>query len=236
MPTPFWLGCSPVSSLTTNYPTYRVLIHVYCIHTCINSSFPVLISHGHLDHVYVGTGRGFDDAHFGVADFQMRQAALTQKIHAQGSVSPNGNGCTYTRMSGAGSFCADGKDSDHGLADEQLEAKNRASLAQSSSTDGDTTAGFRYQTLAGEAAHATLPTLNESRSTEDAAEDPSPGRASTTSSVCSFSAPDDLRFSSYRPTSSATPFSAPFLEGPRPRRFRGLQCLERVKQCFMLSD
>ena len=38
-----------------------------------------------------------------------------------------------------------------------------------------------YQTLAGEAAHATLPTLNESRSTEDAAEDPSPGRASTTS-------------------------------------------------------
>ena len=85
MPTPFWLGCSPVSSLTTNYPTYRVLIHVYCIHTCINSSFPVLISHGHLDHVYVGTGRGFHDAHFGVADFQMRQAALTQKIHAQGS-------------------------------------------------------------------------------------------------------------------------------------------------------
>lgn len=38
-----------------------------------------------------------------------------------------------------------------------------------------------YQTLAGEAAHATLPTLNESPSTEDAAEDPSPGRASTTS-------------------------------------------------------
>ena len=38
-----------------------------------------------------------------------------------------------------------------------------------------------YQTLAGEAAHATLPTLNESRSTEDAAEDASPGRASTTS-------------------------------------------------------
>ena len=85
MPTPFWLGCSPVSRLTTDYPTYRVLIQFYCIHTCIDSSFPVLISHGHLDHVYVGTGRGFDDAHFGVADFQMRQAALTQKIHAQGS-------------------------------------------------------------------------------------------------------------------------------------------------------
>eukprot|EP00435_Cladocopium_sp_Y103_P015190 s454_g3.t1 len=174
----------------------------------------------------------FNDAHFGVADFQMRQAALTQKI--QGSVSPNGNSCTYTRMSGAGSFCADGKDSDYGLADDQLEAKNRT--AQSSSpTDGDTTAGFRYQSLPGEAAHATLPTLTESRSTEDAAEDASPGRAST-SSACSFSAPDDLRFSSYRPASSATPFSAPFLDGPRPRRFRGLQCLERVKQCFMLSD
>ena len=59
---------------------------MYTVYIHKDSSFPVLISHGHPDHVCIGTGgRGFDDAHLGVADFQMRQAALTQKIHAQGS-------------------------------------------------------------------------------------------------------------------------------------------------------
>eukprot|EP00913_Durusdinium_trenchii_P020606 g19354.t1 len=85
----------------------------------------------------------FDDAHFGVADYQMQQAALT-KISPR-PMPPNVvNQCTYTRMAAAGSFCCDAKDADYGLSDEQLEAKNRLTqaAAESQAAGGVVTEGF----------------------------------------------------------------------------------------------
>ena len=172
----------------------------------------------------------FDDAYFGVADHQMQQAA-TQ------SLPPT------VRMSGTGSFCCDGKDSDFGLADEQLEAKNRAAMQAKSPSDGDTTSAFRYQVLPGDAptkASTVLPPLVESRHTDEHNDEIfSPGAQSTASSAYSVTAtPDDARFTYYQPpASNGTPFSEPFVAGTSPRQrrvgLRGLQCFDRVKQCFM---
>ncbi|CAK9031751.1 unnamed protein product [Durusdinium trenchii] len=185
----------------------------------------------------------FDDAHFGVADYQMQQAALT-KISPR-PMPPNVvNQCTYTRMAAAGSFCCDAKDADYGLSDEQLEAKNRLTqaAAESQAAGGVVTEG--YQTLSDGASSSTSApsrltpvieagTVDDVRRLQplehfgnmlaDVCEE------STASSLCSIGSEPSNDFSIYRFAGSHTPFTAPFLD----RRPRGMACWDRLRRCFM---